>query len=122
MRFSILAVSTVVAALAATAAAAACIYPRPPESLPDGRTATYDEMVAGQTAVKNFDADVTAYNACLQMEMEALLANPDLDEARRSEIAAMYVKKNNAAVDEVQSVADRFNEQLRAFKERSKKD
>lgn len=122
MRHSILAAITVVAALAATSAAAACIYPRPPESIPDGRTATYDEMVAGQTAVRAFDADVTAYNACLQMELELLLANGELDDARRSEIAAMYVKKNNAAVDEVQAVADRFNEQLRAFKDRSKQD
>lgn len=122
MRFPILAVIATLAAFGTASAAGACIYPRPPENVPDGRTATYDQMVEGQTAVKTFDADVTAYNACLQMEMEALLANPDLDEARRSEIAAMYVKKNNAAVDEVQSVADRFNEQLRAFKERSKKD
>ena len=122
MRSSILAVITVAASLATTAAAAACIYPRPPESLPDGRTATYEEMVAGQAAVKDFDADVTAYNTCLQMEMELLLANAELEDSRRSEIAAMYVKKNNAAVDEVQAVADRFNEQLRAFKDRNKKD
>lgn len=122
MRSSILAVIATLAALGTTAAAAACIYPRPPESVPDGRTATYDQMVEGQTAVKAFDADVTAYTACLQMERDSLLANPELDEARRIEITAMYVKKNNAAVDEVQSVADRFNEQLRAFKERSKKD
>lgn len=122
MRSSILACIAALAALGTASAAAACIYPRPPESVPDGRTATYDQMVEGQTAVKSFDADVTAYTACLQMERDSLLANPELDEARRIEIAAMYVKKNNAAVDEVQSVADRFNEQLRAFKDRSKKD
>lgn len=122
MRSPILAVITAIAAFGTATATAACIYPRPPETVPDGRTASYDEMVAGQTAVKAFDADVTAYNTCLQMELEALQANPELDDARRSEIAAMYVKKNNAAVDEVQTVADRFNEQLRAFKERSKKD
>ena len=37
-------------------------------------------------------------------------------------IAAMQAKKNNAAVDEVQAIADRFNEQLRIFKARDKKD
>ena len=122
MRASIPAVIAMFAAFGAAHAAAACIYPHPPENVPDGRSATYDEMVAGQTAVKAFDADVTAYNACLQMELESLLADPALDDQRRSEISAMYVKKNNAAVDEVQAVADRFNEQLRAFKDRSKKD
>jgi len=121
MRSSILAAIATLAAFGA-ASATACIYPRPPENVPDGRTATYDQMVEGQTAVKAFDADVTAYTACLQMERDSLLADPELDEVRRSEIAAMYVKKNDAAVDEVQSIADRFNEQLRAFKERNKKD
>ncbi len=122
MKLSILAVITAIAAFGTVTAAAACIYPRPPETVPDGRTAMYDEMVAGQAAVKAFDADVTAYNTCLQMELESLLADPALDETRRSEIAAMYVKKNNAAVDEVQAVADRFNEELRAYNKRGKSD
>lgn len=123
MKLPIPAVFAMLAVFGTASADAACIYPRAPEALPDGRTATYDEMVAGQAAVKGFDADVTAYNVCLQMEMETLLANnPEFDEARRGEIAAMYIKKNNAAVDEVQALADRFNEQLRAFKERNKKD
>lgn len=110
-----------IAALATSAAQAACIYPRAPESLPDGATATYDQMVAAQQAVRQFDADVTAYNACLDMELQAIMANPEIDDARKAELASMQVKKNNAAVDEAQSVADRFNEQLRAYKEANKK-
>jgi hypothetical protein len=31
----------------------------------------------------------------------------------------MEVQKNNAAVDQLQSVADRFNEQVRIFKAKS---
>lgn len=112
---------SLIAALAASAAQAACIYPRAPESVPDGATATYDQMVAAQQAVKKFDADVTAYNACLDMELQAIMANPEIDDARKAELASMQVKKNNAAVDEAQSVADRFNEQLRAYKEANKK-
>ncbi len=121
MKIQALACATLLAASAATAQAA-CIYPRPPESMPDGRTATYEQMVATQQLVKQFDADVAAYNACLDMELKAILANPELDDARKKELADMQAKKNNAAVDEVQSVADRFNEQLRAFKEANKKD
>ena len=41
---------------------------------------------------------------------------------RAYRVAAMQAKKNNAAVDEVQAIADRFNEQLRIFKARDKKD
>jgi hypothetical protein len=112
---------TLLAALATTAAQGACIYPRAPDNIPDGRSATYEQMVEAQKAVKQFDADIAAYNACLTMELEALAADPAIDDARRAELAEMQVKKNNAAVDEAQAVADRFNEQLRAFKEANKK-
>lgn len=121
MRVVILSVVFVLAGLAATAAQATCIYPRPPESVPDGATATYEEMVAAQAAVKLFDADIAAYNACLAMELQALLASGEIEESRKAELEAMQVKKNNAAVDEAQAVADRFNEQLRVYKERNKK-
>jgi len=110
-------------ALAASGAAqAACIYPRSPERLPDGATATYEEMVAAQKVVKQFNEDINAYNACLDLEMTTLEQSGTYDENRLAELRAMQAKKNNAAVDEVQSVADRFNEQLRIFKARDKQD
>lgn len=122
MKKTTLAFLTLLAALGAAGAQAACIYPRAPENIPDGSTATVEQMIAAQQAVKQFDADITAYNACLDMELQSLLADPNLDEARRNELRAMQVKKNNAAVDEAQAVADRFNEQLRAFKAAQKKE
>jgi hypothetical protein len=117
-----LAMCVLLASLATGAAQATCIYPREPENIPDGATATYDEMVAAQTAVKQFDADISAYNACLEMELQAILADPDLDEARKAEFGTMQAKKNNAAVDHAQAVATRFNEQLRAYKDAHKKE
>jgi uncharacterized protein YfkK (UPF0435 family) len=110
------------ALLLAGSAHATCIYPRAPERVPDGKTATYDEMVAAQQAVKQFNEDITAYNACLDMEMTALVQSGAYDEDRINELRAMQAKKNNAAVDEVQAVADQFNEQLRIFKAREKQD
>jgi hypothetical protein len=105
---------------AAGAAQAACIYPRAPDRLPDGSTATYEEMAAAQKAVKQFNDDINAYNACLDLEMVTLEKSGAYDENRLTELRAMQAKKNNAAVDEVQAVADRFNEQLRIFKSRDK--
>jgi hypothetical protein len=121
MKRTTLAACVILASLAAGAAQATCIYPREPEGIPDGATATYDEMVAAQKAVKQFDADITAYNACLDMELQSILADPSLDEAKKAEIAAMQAKKNNAAVDHVTAVADRFNEQLHAYQAAHKK-
>jgi ABC-type branched-subunit amino acid transport system substrate-binding protein len=122
MKKATLAMCVLLASLAAGAAQATCIYPREPDNIPDGATASYDEMVAAQQAVKQFDADITAYNACLELELQSLLANPEIDEGRKQELRVMQTKKNNAAVDDVQAVVDRFNEQLRVFRERNKKE
>jgi hypothetical protein len=107
---------------ASSAAEAACIYPRVPDQIPDGSKATYEEMVAGQKLVQQFNTDINAYNACLDLELEALEKSGQYDENRLAEMRAMQAKKNNAAVDEVQAIADRFNEQLRIFKARDKQD
>ena len=103
-------------------AQAACIYPRAPDRLPDGSTATYEEMAAAQKAVRQFNEDINSYNSCLDLEMVTLEKSGDYDENRLTELRAMQAKKNNAAVDEVQALADRFNEQLRIFKARDKQD
>ncbi len=116
MRIIATSLTTLACALLAATAGATCVYPRPPENLPDGATATLDQMVAAQTAVKQFDKDIAAYNACLDMELQSIMASTELNDARKAELQAMQAKKNNAAVDEAQSVADRFNEQLRAYK------
>jgi len=109
-----------IAFLASAAAQASCIYPRAPDRAPDGKSATYEEMVAAQKAVQQFNEDINAYNACLDMEMSTLEKSGNYDENRLAELRAMQAKKNNAAVDEVQAVADQFNEQLRIFKTRDK--
>ena len=77
----------VLALLAAGSAQAACIYPRAPDRAPDGQTATRDEMVAAQAAVKQFNEDITAYNACLDMEMEQAVKSGNYDENRHQRTA-----------------------------------
>jgi hypothetical protein len=110
-------------ALAASGAAqATCIYPRAPDKVPDGATATYEEMAAAQKAVQQFNEDINSYNSCLDLELANLEKSGTYDENRLQELRAIQAKKNNAAVDEVQALADRFNEQLRVFKARDKQD
>ena len=50
-----------VAALAASQAHAACTYPKAPEKIPDGGSATLEEMLASQKEVKAFDLAITGY-------------------------------------------------------------
>ncbi|MCI0432633.1 MAG: hypothetical protein L0271_03140 [Gemmatimonadetes bacterium] len=122
MKRKTIAIATAAACLFAGAAQATCIYPRAPERVPDGKTATYEEMVAAQKVVQQFNVDIDAYNACLDMEMQSLEQSGLYDETRLLELRAMQAKKNNAAVDEVQAIADQFNEQLRIYKAREKKE
>jgi len=110
-------------ALLATAAHAECNYPKAPASLPDGNTATQDQMVEGMKQVKEYNGAVTAYLACLEQEMNARVeaAGPDAPAEQIEQIKAIHNKRHNAAVDELEQTAARFNEQVKTFKAREKK-
>ncbi len=55
----------VIALAASGVAQAACIYPRSPDRLPDGSTATFEEMAEAQKVVRQFNEDINSYNSCL---------------------------------------------------------
>lgn len=110
------------AALAAGNAYAACTYPTPPDSIPDGNTATLQEMVAAQKAVKEFDKQITAYTECLKLEHEAAMAkNEGLTDEQKQELERIQIQKHNAAVEADEALAARFNEQLKVFKAKNAK-
>jgi hypothetical protein len=116
----------VLATLVGGNAYAACTYPTAPASIPDGNTATLEEMVAAQKAVKKFDEEISAYTACLKLESDAALAEVDkgeqdakAKEERKKELERMQVQKHNAAVEADEALATRFNEQLKVFKAKS---
>ena len=100
----------VLAACLAPAAQAACEYPVNVK-IPDGKTATQEEITAASAAVKKYLADMEAYTTCLDAEAAAVPVEQQTPEAK-----AMHVKRYNAAVDAMELTANSFNEQLRAFK------
>jgi hypothetical protein len=110
-------------ALAAAPAYAACTYPKAPESLPDGATATLEQMVAAQKAVKLFDQEITAYTNCIKLEHDETLSKDGekLSEEQKAEMSRVQVQKHNAAVEEDEALAARFNEQVKAFKAKNDK-
>ncbi|HLS80259.1 MAG TPA: hypothetical protein VK025_02520 [Steroidobacter sp.] len=110
------------AVLAGAAATAECVYPRAPSNMPDGSTATEEEMVTGMKAVKEYNTEVTAYLSCLEMEMNARIeaAGPEAPADQISQIKAIHTKRHNAAVEELEAHAARFNEQVKVYKERRK--
>jgi hypothetical protein len=103
---------------ATTSAHAACSYPKAPEKIPDGRSATLEEMRAAQLAVKDYDKEITAYTDCLNLEYDAELSKggTNLSDKQKKELEKRRAQKQNAAVDEDQQVASRLNEQIRIYK------
>jgi hypothetical protein len=122
----ITAAGTVLAGLlmAAAAANAECTYPKAPTGLPDGATATQDEMVNGMKAIKDYNNAVTTYLNCLETEMNTRIeaAGPDAPAEQVEQIKAIHTKRHNAAVEELESNAARFNEQVKVYKARENKD
>lgn len=119
----ITAAGTVLAGLLAMATASAdCTYPKAPTGLPDGATATQDEMVEGMKQIKEYNNQVTAYLNCLETEMNARIeaAGADAPAEQVEQIKAIHTKRHNAAVEELESNASRFNEQVKVYKAREK--
>lgn len=86
----------------------ACEYPSG-ISIPSGATATEAEMQAANQAVRAYMAAVESYLACLDEEEKAL------GEAVTEEQKRVHVRRHNAAVDELNAVAGRYNEQVQLF-------
>jgi hypothetical protein len=105
----------------AGAAHAECVYPKSPTNLPDGATATQDEMVAGMKAVKEYNENVNTYLTCLETEQNTRIEAAGDDAQAVEQIKAIHTKRHNAAVEELEASAAQFNEQVKVFKERSKK-
>ena len=110
-----------VTALAAGAAHADCPYPAPPDKLPDGATATLQDMLAGQKAVADYNKSVNEYVVCIDKEVDDAIAKggDKLKPEQRADMQRVETQKHNAAIDQLQSVADRFNEQVKVFKAKS---
>jgi hypothetical protein len=111
------------AALRAGPAYADCPYPAAPAKIPDGATATMEEMIAGQKAVKEYDTAINQYVACIDNELKDSVAKAGdkLKPEQKADMEKVEAQKHNAAIDQEQSVADRFNEQVKAFKARTDK-
>ena len=87
------------------AAHADCVLPPAPSKIPDGSSASEQEMVTAMQTLKEYNADVATYLKCLEFETK---------QNRLS--AGEQEKLHNTAVDTLQKVATKFNEQVRTFK------
>jgi hypothetical protein len=110
---------TLLGLLAAGAARADCTAPDDPAQIPDGSTATRDQMLAAQKATRAYDTAVQAYGDCLKQEQDAKVAaagGDKMNKDARAKMANDYAQRYNVQVDKLHAMADKFNEALKAWK------
>ncbi|MGI9264761.1 MAG: hypothetical protein ACR2QU_07520, partial [Gammaproteobacteria bacterium] len=97
-----------VAILFAAQGAFACEYPQRVD-VPNGVTATKDDMIAGQKGVKSYMASMEEYLSCIEGdEAQAVLSMGDVDEDTKRQREEMFNKKYNAAIEEMNLVAEEY--------------
>jgi hypothetical protein len=86
--------------------------------VPDGATASLQEMEAGVAAFRAYDAATNSYTKCVdaavarvQKEFAGVAQAPDLQA-----LALFGTRAHNAAIDQEEAAVDRFNGQLRVYK------
>lgn len=100
-----------------TPLALACDYPAPPKDLPDGSSATKDEMLAGVQTISVYQEEMAEYLSCIEADQivaAQTLAEDDEEGKKRSQ--TNFDKKYNAAVEEQTKTVEQFNLEIRAFK------
>ncbi len=111
------------ASLALAPAYADCSFPAAPTGLPDGNVATLAQMLAAQKTVQSYNHNMMAYLACIKKQNDQAIAKQSMKLTKKqvASLEAMEVKRHNAAVDQLQNVANEFNAQVRAYQKKHAK-
>ncbi len=109
------------AVILAAPLAVACDYPAPPKDLPDGSTSEIADMKVGVKRIAKYQSDMSTYLTCIEAdEAVAVLSLDAGDEDGKKQRKSMFDKKYNAAVDEQTATVEKFNAEIREFKDRPK--
>ncbi|OGT71090.1 MAG: hypothetical protein A3I78_07680 [Gammaproteobacteria bacterium RIFCSPLOWO2_02_FULL_56_15] len=81
-------------------------------TIPNGNTASEEDLVSAMKDVKSYQTKVMEYRACLDQIAVGLTAEED------QEKQTLLVSLHNRTVDDEQELGDLFNSSVRAFKGR----
>ncbi len=95
----------------------ACVYPTKP-TIVNGNTATEAEMIKSQQDMKAYLALGNDFLGCLDKEATTQI-KADTPKEQADEFKARIDATHNAAVDDMNAIAELFNAALRAFKGKS---
>lgn len=94
-----------------------CVAPSVP-TLPDGSTATTEQMLEGQKSVKEYQAANTQYRTCLEPKITAAEVAAAGDSPGPELVAALKTLNDdyNASVSKEEEMATAFNAELKKYK------
>jgi predicted transglutaminase-like cysteine proteinase len=100
----VLATLAIACAVSATAYAN-CRLPTAPSKIPDGATASQQQMLTAMQTIQEYNHDVQTYLKCLDFEV------------RQNQMSSDHqASLHNAAVDQLKRIAAEFNRQVVIFK------
>ena len=111
----VLAAAAMAAFAALPVAAKECDAPGPSPSIPDGTTATADQMKASRDAVQKYVNVLQDYQDCLEANIKSAPKGTKAEDLQRLR------DKGNAAIDQAQALGKEYSAQLAAFKARQAK-
>lgn len=115
MRFSVVAsIALTALALPLGAAYADCTRPDAKMTIPDGASATEDEMKKATETLLKLDRDVGEYLRCIKGDTSQNTVGKD--EATRTKLLQEYVASHNSMTDELAGLAACFNANLETYR------
>jgi hypothetical protein len=100
----------------ASAALQACPRATAP-AVPDGATASHEEMTAATAAFKSFDAATNSYVQCVDVTVQRIASqHPDASRDDLRSLTEFGTVAHNTAIDQETAVADQLNAQVRSYK------
>ena len=103
------------ALMALPATAADCGVPGQAPVIPDGATATVDQMKAAHDSVQSYVQSLESYQDCLEARIKLSMKTAKPEELQKMRDAG------NAAIDQAKSLGDTYMTQVKAYKARTAK-
>lgn len=112
------------AALSVSPVYAACSSPGSPPTVPDGNTATANDILKAQQNVLDFNNATTKYLDCIKKEHDDAIAaaGPGISSSQADKIDHAEAQQHNDAVHQLNDVVNRFNQSVQAFKSKQAAD
>jgi predicted transglutaminase-like cysteine proteinase len=103
--YKVLLAAAIAGTLVGPAALANCRLPSAPSKIPDGATASEQQMITAMQTIREYNRDVHTYMKCLDFEVRQNRLSP-----------SDQVSLHNNALSELREIAAEFNRQVKVFK------